>query len=45
MMFSCPKDEGVFIGNVRPRTLPVGRAQYVNRRRSVNLVQTPLVRD
>jgi S-DNA-T family DNA segregation ATPase FtsK/SpoIIIE len=44
MMFSCPKDEGVFIGNVRPRTLPAGRAQYVNRRRSVNLVQTPLVR-
>jgi S-DNA-T family DNA segregation ATPase FtsK/SpoIIIE len=45
VMFSCPKDEGVFVGNVRPRTLPVGRAQYVNRRRSVNLLQTPVVRD
>ncbi|WP_232241346.1 type VII secretion protein EccCb [Kutzneria sp. 744] len=45
VMFSCPKDEGVFVGNVRPKTLPPGRAQYVNRRRSVNLLQTPLVRD
>ncbi|MDT7790003.1 MAG: segregation ATPase FtsK/SpoIIIE, family, partial [Pseudonocardiales bacterium] len=42
-MFSCPKDEGVFIGNVRPKTLPPGRAQFVNRRRTINLVQTPIV--
>ncbi len=45
VMFSCPKDEGMFLGNIRPKTLPVGRAQFVNRRRSVNLVQTPIVRD
>jgi S-DNA-T family DNA segregation ATPase FtsK/SpoIIIE len=44
VMFSCPRDEGVFLGNVRPKTLPVGRAQFINRRRSVNLVQTPVVR-
>jgi S-DNA-T family DNA segregation ATPase FtsK/SpoIIIE len=43
MLFSCPKDEGVFLGNVRPRTLPQGRAQFINRRRGVRLVQTPLL--
>ncbi|NGY65979.1 type VII secretion protein EccCa [Lentzea sp. NEAU-D13] len=43
VLFSCPKDEGVFVGNVRPKTLPTGRAQFVNRRRTVNLMQTPIV--
>ena len=44
VLFSCPKDEGMFVGNIRPRTLPAGRAQFVNRRRAVTLVQTPIVR-
>jgi S-DNA-T family DNA segregation ATPase FtsK/SpoIIIE len=43
VLFSCPRDEGSFLGNVRPRTLPPGRAQFINRRRGVRLVQTPLV--
>ncbi len=43
LLMSCPRDEGTFLGQVRPRTLPPGRAQFVNRRRSVRLVQTPLV--
>ncbi|WP_033288622.1 type VII secretion protein EccC [Amycolatopsis jejuensis] len=43
MLLSCPKSEGTFLGNLKPRTLPPGRAQFVNRRRSVRLVQTPLV--
>jgi S-DNA-T family DNA segregation ATPase FtsK/SpoIIIE len=43
-MLSCPKSEGSFLGNLKPRTLPPpGRAQFVNRRRAVRLVQTPLV--
>jgi S-DNA-T family DNA segregation ATPase FtsK/SpoIIIE len=42
-LFSCPREEGVFLGTVRPRTLPAGRAQYIDRRRSVRLLQTPLV--
>ncbi|MGW5578506.1 type VII secretion protein EccCa [Micromonospora chokoriensis] len=41
MLFSCPREEGTFLGTLRPRTLPPGRAQYVNRRRAVRLVQTP----
>ncbi|GAA4827987.1 type VII secretion protein EccCa [Saccharopolyspora rosea] len=41
LLFSCPKDEGSFLGNLRPRELPPGRAQFVNRRRTVRLVQTP----
>lgn len=43
LLFSCPKDEGVFLGNVKPRVLPQGRAQFINRRRGLRLVQTPLV--
>ena len=43
LMLSCPKTEGAFLGNVKPRVLPAGRAQFINRRRSVRLVQTPLV--
>ncbi|MEV0055533.1 type VII secretion protein EccCa [Saccharopolyspora shandongensis] len=43
LLFSCPKDEGNFVGNLRPRQLPPGRAQFVNRRRVVRLVQTPLL--
>jgi S-DNA-T family DNA segregation ATPase FtsK/SpoIIIE len=43
MMFSCPKDVGTILGALKPRVLPTGRAQFVNRRRAVRLVQTPLV--
>ena len=42
LLFSCPRDEGAFLGNLKPRLLPVGRAQHVDRRRAVRLVQTPL---
>ncbi|MFD9698008.1 type VII secretion protein EccCa [Lentzea sp. NPDC059081] len=43
LVLSCPKQEGSFLGPLKPRTLPVGRGQYVNRRRAVRLVQTPQV--
>ncbi|WP_233159778.1 type VII secretion protein EccCa [Pseudonocardia sp. MH-G8] len=43
VLFSCPRGEGSFLGTVKPRTLPPGRAQFINRRRGVRLVQTPLV--
>ncbi|MEV0679417.1 type VII secretion protein EccCa [Actinosynnema sp. NPDC050436] len=43
LLLSCPKSEGAFLGNLKPRVLPAGRAQFVNRRRAVRLVQTPLV--
>ena len=43
MMFSCPKDVGAILGALKPRVLPPGRAQFVNRRRAVRLVQTPYV--
>ncbi|CAG6395299.1 type VII secretion protein EccCa [Streptomyces cocklensis] len=42
LLFSYPKEEGKFIGEARPRTLPPGRAQLVTRR-TVRLVQTGLV--
>ncbi|WP_457757803.1 type VII secretion protein EccCa [Streptomyces mirabilis] len=39
LLFSYPKEEGKFLGEAKPRTLPPGRAQLVTRR-SVKLVQT-----
>ncbi|MBY8888878.1 type VII secretion protein EccCa [Streptomyces sp. PTM05] len=42
LLFSYPKEEGKFLGEAKPRTLPQGRAQLVTRR-SVKLVQTGLV--
>ncbi|WP_346072462.1 type VII secretion protein EccCb [Saccharopolyspora thermophila] len=45
LLMSCPRDEGTFLGNVRPRTLPAGRAQHIDRRRAVRLVQTPQAAD
>ncbi|MGI4894629.1 MAG: type VII secretion protein EccCa [Janthinobacterium lividum] len=39
LLFSYPKEEGKFIGEASPRTLPPGRAQLVTRR-GVRLVQT-----
>ncbi|WP_433388589.1 type VII secretion protein EccCa [Micromonospora sp. KLBMP9576] len=43
MLLSCPREEGAFLGTVKPRSLPTGRGQYINRRRQVRLVQTPEV--
>lgn len=42
LLFSYPKEEGKFLGEAKPRTLPPGRAQLVTRR-SIKLVQTGLV--
>ncbi|MGI5499191.1 type VII secretion protein EccCa [Lentzea sp. CA-135723] len=42
LLFSYPKEEGKFLGEAAPRTLPPGRAQLVTRR-GVKLVQTGLV--
>ncbi|MGW7365828.1 type VII secretion protein EccCa [Streptomyces sp. NPDC054841] len=44
LLLSCPKDEGMFLGSVRPQVLPTGRAQLINRRRQVSIVQTALAR-
>ena len=41
LLFSYPKEEGKFIGEAKPRTLPAGRAQLVTRR-GVGLLQTGL---
>ncbi|MET8759926.1 type VII secretion protein EccCa [Lentzea sp. NPDC004782] len=42
LLFSYPKEEGKFLGEAAPRTLPPGRAQLVTRR-GVRLIQTGLV--
>jgi S-DNA-T family DNA segregation ATPase FtsK/SpoIIIE len=42
VLFSYPKEEGKFLGEAKPRSLPPGRAQLVTRR-GVRLVQTGLV--
>ncbi|WP_243791944.1 type VII secretion protein EccCa [Saccharopolyspora gloriosae] len=44
-LLSCPKDEGRFLGDVRPKTLPPGRAQFINRRRQVRLLQTAMLEE
>ncbi|MFE2718762.1 type VII secretion protein EccCa [Streptomyces mirabilis] len=41
LLFSYPKEEGKFLGEAKPRSLPAGRAQLVTRR-SVGLVHTAL---
>lgn len=41
MLLSCPPSEGYVFGNVKPRNLPPGRAQYIVRRKAA-LVQTAL---
>ncbi|WP_033341698.1 type VII secretion protein EccC [Catenuloplanes japonicus] len=43
MLLSCPREEGSFLGTVKPKVLPTGRAQYIDRRRTVRLVQTPVI--
>jgi S-DNA-T family DNA segregation ATPase FtsK/SpoIIIE len=42
LLMSCPPAEGHILGDVRPRQLPVGRAQHITRRRTVQ-VQTAIV--
>ncbi|MFI9005950.1 type VII secretion protein EccCa [Actinosynnema sp. NPDC053489] len=42
LLFSYPKEEGKFLGEAPPRTLPPGRAQLVTRR-GVKLIQTGYV--
>ncbi|MBB4687595.1 type VII secretion protein EccCa [Amycolatopsis jiangsuensis] len=42
VVFSYPKEEGKFLGEAAPRSLPAGRAQLVTRR-GVKLVQTGFV--
>ncbi|MFH8386870.1 type VII secretion protein EccCa [Kitasatospora sp. NPDC018058] len=41
LLLSYPNEEGKFLGEAKPRTLPAGRAQLVTRR-GVRLVQTGL---
>jgi S-DNA-T family DNA segregation ATPase FtsK/SpoIIIE len=40
LVMSGSKDEGALFGDVRPKPLPLGRGQYVERRRGIRLVQT-----
>jgi S-DNA-T family DNA segregation ATPase FtsK/SpoIIIE len=42
LLMSYPKEEGKFLGEAKPRTLPPGRAQLVTRR-DIRLIQTGLV--
>lgn len=44
MLLSCPPSEGYVFGNVKPRNLPPGRAQYIVRRKAT-LVQTALAEE
>ncbi|MBT0774254.1 type VII secretion protein EccCa [Kineosporia sp. J2-2] len=44
VMLSTPPSEGAFIGNVKPRVLPPGRALHITRRGSVQ-IQTAMVPD
>ena len=43
VLLSARKEEGAFLGDARCKTLPPGRAQLVNRRRGITIVQTGLV--
>ncbi len=38
LLFSCPREESVIFGSVKPRTLPPGRAQLITRR-GASLIQ------
>jgi DNA segregation ATPase FtsK/SpoIIIE, S-DNA-T family len=42
LLLSYPKEEGKFLGEAKPRTLPAGRAQLVTRR-DIRLIQTGFV--
>ena len=43
VLFSCGRDEGAFLGDTKPRSLPVGRAQLVSRRYGTSLIQTAMM--
>ena len=40
LLLSCPRAEGPFLGDVKPKLLPPGRAQFLTRRGTPGLVQT-----
>src|SRR5207249_4241801 len=42
LLLSCPREEMNFMGDAKPLTLPPGRAQLVQRRSGITLVQTAL---
>ena len=42
LLFSCPRDEGNFLGDAKPLALPTGRAQAVLRRRGITQIQVAL---
>ncbi|MGW1108812.1 type VII secretion protein EccCa [Streptomyces sp. NPDC002540] len=44
LLMSCPPSEGYMFGNIKPRNLPPGRAQYIARRKAV-LMQTALLNE
>jgi S-DNA-T family DNA segregation ATPase FtsK/SpoIIIE len=44
LLLSYPKEEGKFLGEAKPRTLPPGRAQLVTRR-DITLIQLGAVDD
>ncbi|WP_299532124.1 type VII secretion protein EccCa [uncultured Streptomyces sp.] len=41
LLLSCPPSEGYVFGNIKPKNLPPGRAQYIARRKAT-LIQTAL---
>jgi S-DNA-T family DNA segregation ATPase FtsK/SpoIIIE len=43
LLFSCPRDEGTFIGDAKPLTLAAGRAQLVVRREPIRHLQVGLL--
>ncbi|MFI0793264.1 type VII secretion protein EccCa [Micromonospora rubida] len=45
VLLSCPRDEGGFLGQVKPLTLPAGRAQLVRRRADAIQFQMPVIAD
>ncbi|WP_405095598.1 type VII secretion protein EccCa [Micromonospora sp. NBC_01412] len=45
VLLSCPRDEGGFLGQVKPLTLPAGRAQLVRRRADAIQFQIPMIAD
>jgi S-DNA-T family DNA segregation ATPase FtsK/SpoIIIE len=43
VLFSCRREEGSFLGEAKPLTLIPGRAQFVHRRRGVQMLQTAML--
>ena len=42
VLFSTRREEGTFLGDAKPLTLPPGRAQFVHRRHGVRMMQTAM---